>query len=311
MKHKICPYCKNKLLTGNYINHKNTCKKRFSNQPFSNILPDENIPKWLLKIGDDKKLPKKFPIKDILTNSCFYPASEFDASPIIIANDYSHSFIYCDYGISEKDFLEAISVNNNCWFEKGVGFYGYDLFLQKKIDKNEIIPRKQELEKLKKYDLENEIKIITDEKKSNSFAYWTIWKKRDWKIFGAEYFSLLYISSEGTLTYENLYLKHKITPKILSVIQPGYGFGGNWTNFFDTEETFWQVINKGSLPDILLVGKYGDEKSKIDIEYPFHAYNLLSSNKILNKTKRKHHEYSEKYYIEEQFHDINIYKRND
>ncbi len=76
---------------------------------------------------------------------------------------------------------------------------------------------------------------------------------------GAKKFSLIYIGGEGVATYQALYWSNKKYPKALAIIQPGTGFGLNWTDFTkESKELAWVVLNnKYGVPEIILYGGIG------------------------------------------------------
>jgi len=66
-------------------------------------------------------------------------------------------------------------------------------------------------------------------------------QKKD-ESYNPKRFSLLYIGGEGVATYQALYLSNRIKPKIVTVINPGTGFGLNWTDFRERNKIFGRTI---------------------------------------------------------------------
>lgn len=67
---------------------------------------------------------------------------------------------------------------------------------------------------------------------------------------------MLYIGGEGVATYQALYWANKKTAKAVAIIQPGTGFGFNWTDFRDRKGAFaWVVLqNEYGTPDTIFYG---------------------------------------------------------
>ncbi len=77
---------------------------------------------------------------------------------------------------------------------------------------------------------------------------------------GPDRFSLLYICADGVAVFRSLYIQNAIVPKAIAIIQPGHGFGGNWTNFEDHEKVLGRSVlndNLGGGPEFLLNGGAG------------------------------------------------------
>lgn len=93
------------------------------------------------------------------------------------------------------------------------------------------------------------------------FAKWMVFQ-RDKGLddqHGAERFSLLYTCAEAVATFQALYLANHCSPLAVAIIQPGHGFGGNWTNFTDPEQIFARTVlnNPHGQPKYVLYGGAG------------------------------------------------------
>ena len=73
---------------------------------------------------------------------------------------------------------------------------------------------------------------------------------------GPERFSLMYICAEGVSAYELIYNSRGIAPKCVAIIQPGEGFGGNWTDFHKVDAPLYQALkrNPSGLPEMIING---------------------------------------------------------
>lgn len=76
---------------------------------------------------------------------------------------------------------------------------------------------------------------------------------------GPRRFSFLYLCADGVAAFQALYVANRALPAIVAIIQPGHGFGMNWTNFTDPEKIFAQSVleNPAGKPTILLYGGIG------------------------------------------------------
>lgn len=185
------------------------------------------IPNWLMA----EKLT--FNLENILQDSLYYPCSGFDGAPIKYFAGNVHSFIYADYGRSQERFL--ISLQQGL---RGYHLLHYEAIKQKQLSPRDwkilVHPDQEELEKMHSY--RNFMK--------KPFAYWAVFDRSP--IFpashGPERISFVHICGDGAFTYQALYLQNKIVPAILAVIQPGHGFGGNYTNYYDNQKLFYRSV---------------------------------------------------------------------
>jgi hypothetical protein len=269
-----CPFCGNGIRPDKYTKHVSTiCNKRTNPNPYSDILPRQEIPPWLLKILDKKQLPNIVPLTEILLNSCYYPCSGFDTSPVYITNGHIHSFVYSDYSINPIDYKNT--------FEKTL-FKGYQKILQRPIEKNEVLPSDWKMEMPKDFYIsQGFINLSNIQKQWKTYGEWSIWKLMDNcnGLIGPEYFSLLFVPSDAIITYKELYARNHITPDVLSIIQPGgHGKGGNnWTSIANKDGYFWHIIKKQGTPYYLFDNGFGNSGNKIIC--PFDNYRFLGSIK--------------------------------
>lgn len=198
---------------------------------------------------------EELPLINILTDSFYYPSSGFDGGIVKDCNTKAQdlnitSFIYCDYSVGAV----AFETNKD-------SFVGYHVLGSRHVEHSELIPngwqpvvppdvsRDEYLQTLKHW---------------KSFCTWTIYE-RDSTLgneHGPDRFSLLFIGGEGVATYQALYWSNKITAKALALIQPGTGFGLNWTNFKDQNGALSWVINNNPAgkPNIIYYGGYSNHQ---------------------------------------------------
>ncbi len=247
----------------------------------------ENLDSMLSDLSTGQNKFNKEIFKVLLENSCYYPASGTDTSPIKYLEKIQ-SFIYCDYTYNEDKWTNEIIKEMDSYeliFKerlKVTKFFERHFFVKKherimeiesqtqaqhilinklqRSEENESLIQEKyyEINRLQEelYDLKdrltdnNLLKSILE--RTTSFSHITIWKKNE------KYLSIIYISAEAVHCYEQIFLKNKITPKVISIIQPGHTLGGNWTNFFSSTSEFHNTISKGSIPDYMLLGCYGE-----------------------------------------------------
>lgn len=202
--------------------------------------------KWLNCLTTDQIENAEFPIKKVLSASLFYPAAGIDGSPIrhwVIGVD---SFIYVDALVSKTDYLEKIKNN---------AFKGYGLLAHRVLNKSDLTPKGWHPTKPKSLDTNSYSKCVADLMTDNSgpFAIWAVFERLcDFsENHGPQRFSLLYIRGEACATYQALFVANQMLPKVICLIRPGMGFGGNFSNF---EEVFLETIlmHKDGLPPQLL-----------------------------------------------------------
>jgi len=202
--------------------------------------------KWLNSLTTDEIENAKFPIQEVLSGSLFYPAAGIDGSPIrhwVIGVD---SFIYVDALASKTKYLEEIKNN---------AFKGYGLLAHRVITKSELTPQGWLPMRPKSLETDSYNKCVADLMSNNTepFAIWTVFERLpDYsENHGPTRFSLLYIRGEACATYQALFVANRLLPRVICLIRPGTGFGGNFSNF---EEVFLEtmLMHKDGLPPQLL-----------------------------------------------------------
>ncbi len=190
------------------------------------------------------------PIKELLKDSLYYPSAGFDGGVVNFFSKQVQSFVFCDYGFHEREFLDKMD-----------GFRGYKVLANRKLDPNDLTPNGWKMQIPPGVDPQAYTKYIDPGKKP--FAHWVVYD-RDQQFdenHGPKRFSLLYIGGEGVATYQALYWSNKETAKILAIIQPGTGFGMNWTDFRKKNgHLAWVIMeNQHGTPKTILFGGIGNE----------------------------------------------------
>lgn len=222
-------------------------------------LPILEEPEWLQRVGVDNTPPAEFCVQDILRDSFFYPCCRFDGEPVRFFSHYFKSYIFTDYEVSENKLLENLEVKS---------FSGYRLILNQSLGVEAFFLKENTygylnddelaryLQKSSSYGLTNE-----KNKMERFFCKWLIFERLDHlnAFHGAKRFSLLYLNEEGVKAFNYLYVANNLKPRALALIQPGYGFGGNWTDFFDQNGALARsaLKNKAGTPKYLIWGSSG------------------------------------------------------
>ena len=211
-------------------------------------LPEKNLPSWLADV-DAGNQSSPFSLKEILSDSLYYPSSGLDGDPIKYLSGNIHSFVYVDYGIG-SDELET-ELNNP-------GFNGYHQILSRKITEKELTPNGWQSSSPARHD--GDPQRYRDFMKK-PFATWSVFQRDDGldNEHGAERFSLLYLCADGVAAYQALYLSNRCFPPGIAIIQPGYSMGDNWTDFTDPSKSLATTIlkNPAGKPRFLLYGGIG------------------------------------------------------
>lgn len=192
----------------------------------------------------------KLPLIELLDNSFYYPSCGFDGGIIKHYSKHIQSFIYCDYATGEERLMGLLD-----------NFHGYQITGHRSVKEEELIPQGWQMQPPPHFDIEKyyQYRDVFE----NPFAHWAVYERLeryDYK-FGPKKFSLLYIGGEGVATYQALYWANKKTAKAVAIIQPGTGFGFNWTDFRDKNGALaWVILNnRNGIPDTIFYGGQGDE----------------------------------------------------
>lgn len=209
---------------------------------------------WLDDITQEQIEKCKFPIKEVLQNSFYYPSCGFDGGIVkdcnTLGRDFGiNSFIYCDYATGEKAFRKEQNT-----------FLGYHILGSRSVTHLELIPNGWQPQFPPKFNLE-EYQRYRDTWKP--FINWVVYERDDNRDdnHGQKRFSLLYLGGEGIATYQALYWSNRTSPKAFAIIQSGEGFGFNWTDFRKKDGELAWVVNNNPFghPEIIYYGGAGSD----------------------------------------------------
>lgn len=213
----------------------------------------QSVPQWLASldlVGPDPLIHISFPLKEVLDRSLYYPACEFDGGPVQLLGGFVHSFVYVDYGVGQGALQAAV---------QAAGFKGYRLAGRKTLGQSDLAPRgwyptiphqfRSDADRFQR---------VSDDWVRPPFAEWMVFERNPEfdDAHGPARFSLLYIGADGVAAYQALYVGNNCAPRVLAIIQPGTGFGGNYTEFRDADGFLAHVVlqmNK-SLPCYMMCG---------------------------------------------------------
>ena len=213
-------------------------------------LPEISIPKWLENLSTESIMDGRFPLREVLRSSLYYPSSGFDGDPVRYLAGNILSFIYVDYGYGDEEFMDALSAH---------GFRGYDLLAVRFVTEEELTPRGWRPTPPNSADGDPPRASRRDQ--ITPFCVWSVFQRHEdaWVGHGPFRFSLLYLCADGVAAFQALYTANSAVPKGVAIIQPGYGFGGNYTDFANPEHIFARSVlgNPSGQPKLLLYGGFG------------------------------------------------------
>ncbi|WP_076791956.1 hypothetical protein [Chlorobium sp. KB01] len=218
---------------------------------------------WLDNITQEQIETGMFPLNEVLQNSFYYPSCGFDGGIIKDCNTIGRdlnifSFVYCDYATGEQEFKQEQNT-----------FLGYHVLGSRSVSHSELTPNGWRPQFPPQFNLQDYQRYRDTWK---PFINWTVYERDDNRDdnHGQKRFSLLYLGGEGVATYQALYWTNKIFPRALAIIQPGTGYGLNWTDFRDRNGALAWVINNNPVgqPELIYYGGYGNGYS----DFNWHGY---------------------------------------
>jgi hypothetical protein len=215
-----------------------------------------DVPPWLrdIRLSTPHDLERKlFPLKEAIKHSLYYPAAGCDGRPVQFLGGFIHSFFYVDYGMSKAKIDEEALHS---------GFKGYKISGQKRLNQADLAPGgwspivpQRFHDEMAKFDQFRRNGFVT-----TPFASWYVFDRDPGlgEDHGPQRFSLVYIAGDGVATYQALYWLNDTAPEVLAIIQPGHGFGGNYTDFTNPNGFLaWTVLDKERKPEYLVCGGKG------------------------------------------------------
>ena len=211
----------------------------------------------------------EFPIRALLYNSVYYPASAFDGGVIRDCNvnrkDWEVlSFVYVDYMATERDLSETDMPR------------GYRVLGKRRLTETELIPNGWTPKLPPNLDMQRYQHTVSHFANRQPFATWMVFERLPefGEDHGPKRFSLLYLCADGVATYQALYWTHGVHPHAIAIIQPGTGFGGNWTDFFKKDDPFYWTVshNAAGMPDYVYCGYWSQNRATSPSDTPEHIH---------------------------------------
>ena len=213
-------------------------------------MPNQNLPtlpppEWLLEIIRGKT-PGKLPLKKLLVDSLYYPASGINGTPIKFLVGNVYSFIYADLGTGHEEFLRDLRHNPPL---------GYDLIYQREVTVDEIaesnfVPAPFEISA-------TELNLLLDlQCDVEPFGHWSIWRSLNSDLA----FSLFFLRGEINAVFQGLYVQNHEKPKYLAIIQPGHADGIlAWEDIRSNNSHFHDLVigNPAGAPEYIISGHTG------------------------------------------------------
>lgn len=192
-----------------------------------------------------------FPVKEVLENSIYYPASGFDGGLIRDCNVNRrnwgvNSFVYVDYHETEQRLQETTKPR------------GYRLLGKRRLKEEELVPNGWRPQLPPNIDMRKYQDTVCSFANKRPFGTWLVFEREEGfgEEHGPERFSLFYLCADGVAAYQALYWSNNCVPKAIAIIQPGTGFGFNWTDFFRKGDPFYWTVknNPAGMPEYVYCG---------------------------------------------------------
>lgn len=245
------------------------CSLRFE---YDDEVNSPNQGEFLESLTEAQIKDEPLPLRLLLWNSVYYPASGLDGGIIKYCNTLGRdmgirSFVYCDYNTNEAELCDNVADH----------FRGYTIFSHRSVSVWELGVKHLSMEPI---DDRAKHKHLTPE--GEPFCHWFI-MERDAAFdddHGPKRFSLLFLCCEGVTAYVQLYSQNEILPKALAIIQPGTGFGGNWTDFRDYDAPLSFVLRHiPYMPRYIFNGGMGNSEDDYT-HLPWNEYMIV--DKVAN-----------------------------
>jgi hypothetical protein len=140
-------------------------------------------------------------------------------------------------------------------------FSGYELVAHRFVSESELYP--DVCDPLELHRVDGDPSRYREHIKER-FCVWSIFQLRGEHIVADRptRFSLLFVCADGVDTFHRLYVAGARAPKVISIIQPGHGFGYNWTDFTNPDLVFARAVqaNPAGKPEMILYGGSGVDR---------------------------------------------------
>jgi len=210
----------------------------------------ELAPAWLQELHP-VQLPERLPMKALLEDSLFYPASGLDLKVLDTFKGDIYSYVYADYLINKDDVIN--SADNTCRLRLD----GYRVFFHQEIEPSSLIEQAT-FEPLKVHPaLFKEATIW--QAQSRLYCHWIVFEREAEALqcTGLPRISLLVICGEMSAVYHALYRAYQCLPHVLVLKSMGYAtLGCGWEPAYSDDSLFKRVVatHPAGLPRYLYCG---------------------------------------------------------
>ncbi|MEI8376797.1 MAG: hypothetical protein WCJ35_28615 [Planctomycetota bacterium] len=99
---------------------------------------------------------------------------------------------------------------------------------------------------------------------------------------------MLYVGGDGAASFQAMFHGNRVVPALVAIIQPGHGFGFNWTNFEDENLIFARSVlqNSAGIPEYLIYGGWGSGHFYSEPCWPSYCQNVRRLNGNLGLWRR-------------------------
>jgi len=225
------------------------------------------------ELAAEPSAPDYLPLERLLWGSLYYPASAFDGSVVkTMGKRGIRSFVYADYGYTRQQLEENVQQQP---------FRGYRVKWSRDVEWCEVREhgwqslseqeqfardaRRWNSDRWREGDGSRGWQSVVGPRghafvRAEGFARWYLWKRDDdlGDDHGPPSFSLIYVGGDGVATFHALYW-NRAAPSVVAIVQPGSGFGGNYTDFREEGKIFHRSVteNPAGVPEKLVYGGWG------------------------------------------------------
>lgn len=239
---------------------------RERDKQITEIVPDikiNKVPEWLINLTEYDIKNKSFPLKSVLSESCYYPGCGTDGNPIAFLGRYCQSFIYVDHWITENELLDAI---------KNRPFAGYKPVAQRNLTPEDLC-----------HNL-NGIPVDTQK----GYAVWQVMERNDDKTddFGPIRLSLVYLGAEAAPAYHVIYQRNGFIPKWISIVQCSelfndWGSGKGFKELILENPPQFMFTGRDGGPPVPTASWCGYEKNVFRITLSYKRYDLWINRRFI------------------------------
>lgn len=232
---------------------------------------------WINSITKEN-FHKSFNLNKILGNSTFYPASGIDFNNIEELLKYTNSFVHVDYSESEDKIEESLrsDIRNH-----GFELIGLKRIVQSELSPNGFTPNNFPLKQGEKILNRNQATNY-----NNRFCFWAVYE-----LDINEQFSVLHIGGEACEAFDVIYVNNDINPRVVSIVNPGEGYGDNWTKFTDPEYRLFSLMQLNSEKNGVSLPEYVFTNMKLDGNCFWPNYKLIDRQTIYRIDSGREEEY--------------------